>query len=99
MKTDGPLGIRIGVWFTVFGLVFVCLLTISLSQRHSSRPTTETPLEDEADQDSSDRPQASAQRTARIKFPPKVYESGSDCDNEDALLSMAEQLIEDRRTW
>ena len=98
-KADGPLGVRIGVWFTVFGLVFACVLTISLSQRHSSRLITETPLEDEADQDSLDRPQVSAQRTARIKFTPKVYESGSDYDNEDALLSMVEQMTQDRRTW
>jgi hypothetical protein len=96
-KADGPLGIRTGVWLTVFGLVLVCLLTISLSQRHSSRPTTETPLENVAGQDSSNRPRVSVQRTPNIKFTPKDYESGS--DNEDALWSMAEQMAQDRRTW
>jgi len=98
-KADGPLGIRTCVWITVSGLVLVCLVTISLSQRPSSRPTTETALEDVADQDSSNRPQVSVQRTAHIKFRPKVYESGSDYNSEDALLSMVEQMTQDRRTW
>ena len=98
-KADGPLGIRIGVWLSVFGMVLVCLLAISLSQRQSSRPTTETALEDVADQDSSNRSQLSVRWTARIKFTPKVYESGSDYNNEDAVLSMIEQMTQDRRTW
>jgi len=94
-KADRP-GIRTGVWLTVFGLVLVCLLTISFPK---CRATTETSLEDMADQDSVIQPHGSVQRTSHIKFTPKVSDSGSDYDNEEALLTVVEQLTQDRRTW
>src|SRR5688572_17249524 len=96
-KADRPPVIRTGVWLTVFGLVLVCLLTISLSQRHASRPTTEAPWEDGADQDSSNEPLVRVQRTVNLKFTLNDYENGSDYDNEDALWFMVEQMAQDRR--
>ena len=40
-KMDAPLGIRNGVWLTALGLLFLCVLAISLSHRHSTRPRGE----------------------------------------------------------
>jgi hypothetical protein len=40
-RIDAPLGIRNGVWLTALGLLFLCVLAISLSHRHSSRPRGE----------------------------------------------------------
>ena len=98
-NANGPLGIRTGVWLSGFGLVLVSLLILGSPRGDISRPTTETALEDLANQDSSNRPQVNAQRRANIKFTPKVSESVSDSDNDDDLLSMVEQMTQDRRTW
>jgi len=100
MKGEGPLGIRTGVWITVFGLVVLAgLLTMSLFQRPASRPTTESAVVDMAGRHSSDRPQAGVPWTSRIKFTPKAPASGSDDDLEDALSAIVEPMTQDRRTW
>jgi len=97
-KADGPLGIRTGVWLVVFGLLLVCVLTISLPRRHTSVPTPEAASEDVAVQSLLHRP-ASGRHTAREQFTPEVYESAAGYDIGEAQLSMIEQMVQDRRTW
>src|SRR6266498_1139307 len=95
---DGPLGVRTGVWLIVLVLALVCVLPIKLSLDHTGRPTRGTASEDLADHDSSIHPPASV-RTVHKRFPAEAYESGSGYDSRDALLSMVEQMTQDRRTW
>jgi len=95
---DGPLVVRTGVWLIVLVLALVCVLPIKLSLDHTSRPTRGTASEDLADPDSSIQPPASV-RTVHKRFTAEAYESGSGYDSRDALLSMVEQMTQDRRTW
>ena len=98
-KKVGPLlGIRAGVWLGLFVAVLICFLAISLSHR-SIWARAETVLEDMGDQSSLLRHDVSDRRVIRIKFNPKVYERGRDDHDEDPMLSMVEQMTQDRSTW
>lgn len=78
-KNGAPLGIRTGVWLTVFGLLLLCMVAISLSRRSTTRPAGETASSsgDATRQDSSASPQANGRRTTHKYFAPEVYESGA----------------------
>ena len=97
-KTDGPLGIRIGVWLIVFGAALVCVLTISLSSRYPSQLTLDNASESLSHQESPTH-ETSSRRAGHIEFTPATYESGASCDFDEAQLAMIEQMTQDRRTW
>jgi len=98
-KGEGPLGIRTAVWLSTFGLMLVGVLTIHLSRQHREPPAGEIASAEVADQDSLPLPQARVRRAAHREVTPNVCESGVGCDKGEALFSMIEQMIQDRRTW
>lgn len=98
VKTEGPLGIRIGVWLIVFGAVLACVLTISLSPRHTNQLTPDRASENLSHQESSNH-ETSSRRAGHIEFAPATYESGEGRDFDEAQLAVIEQMTQDRRTW
>src|SRR5213594_4718581 len=93
-KTDGPLGIRTGVWFIVFGAVLMCAVMIGLSSRQTSRPSHDIASEVLPAQGSSTRT-ASFRRTSQREFIPAAYLSGSSYDIDEAQLTMIERMTQD----
>src|SRR5262245_22854881 len=96
-RGDGPLGIRIGVWLIALGAALVGVLTVCLPPSHRAIAPNSA-LESLPHQEASTR-ETSSRRARGIEFIPATYESGASFDFDEALLRMAEQLMEDRRTW
>jgi hypothetical protein len=99
-KADGPLGIRTAVWFTVCGLLLVCVVTIGLLRYRTDAPTGDVTRANVVDQDLSPR------RTARIirrsvheNLAPQLYAGTTDRDDEEPRVSMIELMVHDRPTW
>ena len=96
-KTDGPLGIRIGVWLIVSGAVLACVFTISRSSRYTTQLSHDTASENLRMRNHSH--ETSSRRAGHIEFTPATYENGETWDFDEAQLSMIEQMTQDRRTW
>ena len=97
-KTDGPCGIRVGVWLIVFSVVLMCVLTICLSPRYPSRISPDTASESLSRQESSTH-DTSSRKAGHIEFTPATYESGASFDFDEAQLTMIDLMTQDRRTW
>jgi hypothetical protein len=93
------MGIRIGVWLLVFGLVLVCVLAIDLCLHHRNRLPGATSSDGVADQDASTQTLASVRRTTYEELMPDVYQIGEVYEIGEAQWSMIEQMIQDRGTW
>jgi hypothetical protein len=97
MKTEGPLGIRTAVWLFVFGSVLVCILIFS--RHHAEEPTRQLAAEVVREQDSSPHMWHRDRKTTRRDVSPEKDEDSVGFSYKEIDLSMAEQLIQDRRTW
>ena len=66
-KNDARPGIRAGVWFAVLSLLFLCLVSISLSRRHPPRTTGDIAAraEEAVRQESTNDRRVNARRRAR----------------------------------
>ena len=95
-KTDGPLGIRIGIWLIVSGAVLACVFTIGRSSR-TTQLSHDTASENLRMRNHSH--ETSSRRAGHIEFTPATYENGETWDFDEAQLSMIEQMTQDRRTW
>jgi hypothetical protein len=98
-KAGGPLGIRSGVWLIVFGLLLLCVLTISLSYHHAYSRSGDIASEAIAGQDSSLPSQTRPRRTADKEITPEVHDGGAAYDIGEPEFAVIEQMVQDRRTW
>ena len=70
-KSQGPFGLRVGVWLLAFGLAFVAVVTISLSRRGAK--TAVTPRSLQASDTTKHSPTSSARRVTS-STPELVYQ-------------------------
>ena len=95
-KTEGLLGIRSRVWLMTLGPVALCIVFMLLRGHHDRR----------VGRDDASARTIAAELTVYsnvgvhprgIRFIPAIH--GRSQANEESVLSMAEQMAEDRRTW
>jgi len=99
-RADGPLGIRAVIWFMVFALLLLCVLTIGVSRHRAIAPPGESALENIADQDSSRRRGVIMRWAEHKNSTPEVDGSAWEHDEDgERQVSMIEQMVRDRRTW
>jgi len=97
-KTDGPLGIRIGVWLIVSGAVLACVFTISRSSRYTAQLSHDTASENLRMRNHSH--ETSSRRAGHIEFTPATYENGETWDFDEAQLSIRpDPLSPDAPSW
>ena len=97
-RSDGLLGIRIGVWLVVFGAAIASLLMITSTSYDPSQLTSDGVSESQLPQDSSTQ-KTSFQRAGNRVFMPGTYESTASWDFDEAQLTMINEMTQDRRSW
>ena len=97
-RSDGLLGIRIGVWLVVFGATIACMLMITLSSYDPSQLTSDGVSDSQLLQDSSTH-KTSFRRTSNMEFTPATYESRASWDFDEAQLAIINEMTQDRRSW
>src|SRR5688500_11090871 len=98
-KADGPFGIRTSVWLIVFGMGLLCALAIQVSAPHAGPSGGAIAAMAMAEPQALPNPQARVRKIAHREASLAADESWANSDSEFALLSLVEQIVQDRRTW